>query len=127
VTDAEQARETVFAALTRQRVVETLSRLSLPDLTDLLDEVLRTRTTTDPSGDEHHLVLAVASWFPGHTTQPGAESYLAALGLPTPDRKDPYYPAGFCQMGTCPTCWTELVSDLKRVRCPVCHTPTSLS
>lgn len=125
--DVERDREAVFAAFSRQRIVEALGRLTLPGLMELLDEVLRARAVTNPDGDEERIVLAVSSWFPGHASQPGAEAYVAALGLPRPDRNETYYPGGFCQMGTCPTCRTELVAALKQVLCPVCRTPTSLS
>ncbi len=125
--DVERDREAVFAAFSRQRIVESLGRLTLPGLIDLVDEVLRARTVTSPDGEEERLVLAVSSWFPGHEFQPGADAYVSALALPRPDRREDYYPGGFCQMGTCATCRTELVSDLKQGLCPVCRTPVSLS
>jgi hypothetical protein len=128
VSDVDDDREAVFAALNRPRIVEALGLLSLPGLIDLLDEVLRSRTITHDGGDEERIVLAVAAWYPPRAKQEGSdEAYLAALGLPDLGPNDRYYPSGFCQMGTCRTCRTEIVSDVKRVLCPVCRTPRSLT
>ncbi len=108
----------------REALARDLSRLSLPELDDVLRRVLSRHAERDgvmPST----LCLAEVARTPGDTEPPHVEV------VAWPDRD--HYDGGFgpnpghWEQGACPACGLEVASTAKRAFCPLCGATCGLT
>lgn len=113
-------------AYERQAIVDRLRSLSLPELVDVLQRVLPEHDD-DGGGTsfEQRLVLAKVELV-GGTARYGSED-PAVIVRPVGWPDDDYYEGqlglqpGLWEAGSCSQCDLDVISNVKRVFCPICR------
>ncbi|MFV1872988.1 MAG: hypothetical protein ACMZ64_06690 [Oleiphilus sp.] len=108
----------------KKLIIEALSELSIPEITEIMHDVLRSHVVHEDyeNGDfyEQKNVMAQVSWGTIHG-KTDEEPTISFLGKVHPEVASTKWDNSICQDGKCENCNSTISSHAKVAVCPVCE------